>query len=147
MLLFLVLVLWGAIGYQITATLNPKEPKQLVDNTSISFIPKQHSIDTFSVSKVNRDPFLGKLTSSTTKRKHSKKSILVPKILEQTLNIVYLGMIQKKNAKQQIFIIAIDGTQHLFKIKQEFEEVKLLSGTTKAITIRIAGKSKTIKVQ
>lgn len=145
-LLVVVLGIWGVIGYQVFAKLNPDDSPIVAANSDISFTPKQTiEKDTFSINSKHRDPFLGKpyqlkQTSNIKKRVLKKKDpIVFPPI-------TYKGVISKQQSSQNIYIIAIKGTQQLFKVGKTIHEVKLLKGNKKSITISFKGERKTILV-
>jgi hypothetical protein len=145
-LLIVVFGIWGAIGYQIFSKLSPDDSPMIATNSDISFTPKQAiEKDTFSINSEHRDPFLGKpyqlkQTSTTKKRVLKKKDpIVFPPI-------TYKGVISKQQSAQNIYIIAINGTQQLFKVGKMIHEVKLLKGNKKSITISFKGERKTILV-
>ncbi|WP_046744106.1 hypothetical protein [Kordia zhangzhouensis] len=147
LLLTIVLGIWGAIGYQIFSKLNPDDTPALAVNSEVNFSPKQTiEKDTFSINSEHRDPFLGKpyLQKKTSKIKHVSSSKKVSVVFP---SIVYKGVISKSdNSSQDIYIIAINGTQQLFKVGKTIDEIKLLKGSKKSISIQYKGAQKTILV-
>uniref|UniRef100_UPI00404B2F29 hypothetical protein n=1 Tax=Gelidibacter sp. TaxID=2018083 RepID=UPI00404B2F29 len=145
LLLAAVLGIWGIIGYKIISAFNPEIPEVAPQEVSVAFNPKpQTAIDTFTVQLVDRDPFLGTLQ---TKDKNTIPSNYraVPK---DTLwpQIRYGGMVKRQNTAEQIFVITINNQEHLVKKGQSVEEVKLLQGTAKNITVRYKNKQKVITI-
>ncbi|AXG69208.1 hypothetical protein KORDIASMS9_01428 [Kordia sp. SMS9] len=146
MLLVVVLGIWGVIGYQIFSKMNADESPVIAANSNVTFSPKQTiEKDTFRIHTKHRDPFLGKpyrekQTSNTTRKVSIKKdSVVFPPI-------VYKGVISKPKSAQNIYIVSIQGTQQLFKTGKTIQDIELLTGTKKSITIRYKGKRKTIAV-
>jgi len=146
LLLTIVLGIWGAIGYQIFSKMNADDAPIIAANSNVTFSPEQAiEKDTFSINTKHRDPFLGKpfqqKQTATNHRRVSKKrdSVVFPPI-------VYKGVISKPQSSQNIYIIAIQGTQQLFKVGKTISDVKLLKGNKKSITIRYKEKLKTISV-
>lgn len=143
MLLGVVLLIWGVVGYKILNTLSPDAPTQN-QLKEISFEPKKIAEkDTFSILANYRDPFLGTLPKKkVVKRKSKPKVAAVPEP-----NIIYTGSVINNDKKNSIFFVTIDGNQFLMKTKQQKQKVTLLSGTETAIRVRINGKLKTIAIQ
>jgi len=142
LLIVAVLGIWGTIGYQIIAGLNPNEIEAVKDNIDLAFNPKTtKSIDTFSIQTIDRDPFLGTLTQKSikTNRKTIKDTISIP--------ITYNGLIKRQNSSGQVFVVNINGIQHLLKKGQTINEVSLIRGTDKQIVVRYKNKQKTISIQ
>ncbi len=139
-LLALVLSIWGAIGFKIVEAVNPSEANTTAQNFDVSFSPQINSeIDTFSIETVNRDPFLGTLT---TKRK-IVNTVPKPKTIVWK-PIIYHGNISKNDAKKNIFIVSIDGKQYLMKLGQTISDIKLVRGDTKKIVVVYKGHRKSI---
>ncbi|MBC2844634.1 hypothetical protein [Winogradskyella flava] len=135
-LLGLTLAVWGIIAYKIITALNPELPEveqqDFVVNTNFKINTK---VDTFSIAKVNRDPFLGTLV-----KKESKKTVKRrPAIQWKTIS--YQGIVKK--GSDRMFIVSINGNQNLLKKGQAKDSVTLLYGNTKAITMRYKNQSKT----
>jgi hypothetical protein len=140
-----VLGIWGIIGYKIISAFNPEIPEVAPQEVSVAFNPKpQTAIDTFSIQLVDRDPFLGTLQTKKTSTTSSNYRA-VPK---DTLwpQIRYGGMVKRQNTAEQIFVIAINNQEHLVKKGQSVEDVKLLQGTAKNITVRYKNKQKVITI-
>ncbi len=141
MLLVLVLIVWGIIGYKVLSTIKPSVPELRQKRVDISFKPDTiKQVDTFSITAVNRDPFLGTL--------QVKKEVKAKKTITGQIEwkpILYHGNISKRNTKTHIFIISIDGQQFLMKQGQVLNNIKLISGNSKQIKISFKGSHKIIK--
>jgi predicted ribosome-associated RNA-binding protein Tma20 len=138
-LITLVIVVWGTIAYKIIIALNPDLPdiqqKEFAINNNYKVDTK---IDTFSITVVNRDPFLGTYT---------KKPLPKPKLKKKTLiwkPVKYHGMVKKGN--NQMFIISINGTQCLLKKGQITDSIKLIYGNSKSVTMQYKNNSKTFSL-
>jgi len=146
LLLVAVLGLWGTIGYQVLSALSPEESAVVTENISVIFSPEKTKVDTFYITQVKRDPFLGKLTRKKTKKVQSRNTKKAD--LENSWpQIQYQGMIKKQGENSQIFIVTINQQQYLLKKNQELEKVKLLKGNTKEIQVRFNKEIKTFSVQ
>jgi len=148
LLLVAVLGLWGTIGYQVISALDPEESEVVAENISIDFSPEKTKVDTFSITKTERDPFLGKLTRNTPKTKKSQnRNAKKPDLENPWPQIQYQGVVKKQGANSQIFIITINQQQYLLKRNQELEGIKLLKGNSKEIQVYYSKESKTFSVQ
>lgn len=146
LLLVAVLGIWGTIAYKIVNGISPDEPQVSEKTFEVAFNPKpQKAIDTFSISVIERDPFLGTLSVS-------KKTVKPNRITESAKpdeaipDITYGGLIQKQGSKSKVFVVNINNQQHLLKQGQSVNDVKLINGNKMSITIRFNGKNHTIKL-
>lgn len=131
-----VVLVWGLIGYRIFAGINPSavehtkieqrtvfKPEQLVENRN------------FTIEANYRDPFLGTLENQYS-NKPKKKKIKVKKEEVVFPDIQYKGMFKPGNHGKTVFLIEIDGSQLMFKLKEEHHEVKLLKGDKEQIVVK-----------
>lgn len=146
LLITVVLGIWGTIGYQVYSKLSPDDLPVVATNSTISFSPKQEiTKDTFSISTTHRDPFLGKpyqtkkVSSGKRTTSNNKDTIVFPQI-------IYKGVISKQQSSSDIYIIEIHGTQQLFKVGKQYNDVKLIKGDKKSVLVSFKGKRKTISV-
>ena len=141
-----VLGIWGIIGYRIISAFSPEIPEVATQEVSVAFNPKPQTaaMDTFSIQLVERDPFLGTLQTKKTNTTPSNYRT-IPK---DTLwpQIRYGGMVKRQNTAEQIFVITINNQEHLVKKGQTMEDIKLLQGTSKSITVRYKNKQKVIAI-
>ena len=74
-MLVAVLGIWGTIAYKIVNGLSPDEVEVTPQNFDVAFNPKQpKQTDTFSINAIERDPFLGNLSSNKQTSKSAIKS-------------------------------------------------------------------------
>jgi hypothetical protein len=147
-LLVAVLGIWGMIGYKILNGLNPEIPKTSNQDLGITFEPKHNTaIDTFSISPIERDPFLGTLATNKKSHKSYKVKPLTLKAIENIPTVTYSGLVQKENTSNQIFVVNINTNQYLLKKGQTADSVKLVRGNSKEIVIHYKNKLQTIKRQ
>ncbi|ULC57931.1 hypothetical protein MBM09_08355 [Flaviramulus sp. BrNp1-15] len=141
-LLAAVLGIWGVVGYKIISTINPPEPEIVTQNFDMAFSPNINTqVDTFSIQKVNRDPFLGTFLGSNKKKSTQKTS---NKSKENWVPVIYHGSISKQNTKNKVFIVSINGQQYPMKMGQSINEVKLIKGNSDNILVSYKGERKTI---
>lgn len=144
-LLAAVLGVWGTIAYKIVNGLSPEDTKQTAQTFDVSFQPKTKvTVDTFSIQNVERDPFLGTLSTSKTnnKPKTTKNSNQI--VTKNQPKITYAGLVKKQTTADKVFVVNINNQQYLLKQGQSADSVKLLRGNTKEITIRYNNQTKTI---
>lgn len=145
-LLATVLVVWGTIGYKFVNGLSPDISEIAQQDFDVTFKPKTNiKSDTFSIKNVERDPFLGTLTSTKKRKVSSKKTTPEPKVNSPI--ITYGGIIKKQNSSDQVFVVNINENQYLLKQGQVADSVKLVKGNTKEVVVRYNNKSQTIKRQ
>ena len=134
LLIVAVAGIWGTISYKVISGINADPPEVAVTTPMSGFNPKPiEKKETFSISEVDRDPFLGTLErknkpkEKNTRRPMVSKPVNVPKI-------DFAGIV--KNGNNQVFVITINGKQHLMRKGQTIDAVKLLSGNSKQIVVR-----------
>lgn len=134
LLLFAVLGIWGTIAFKAIAGLRPNAPLAKEVGSANVFKPKENlEMDTFSIRKVERDPFLGSFNTSNKKRTKAKKSI--KKKVKKAPSIQFIGLIKNQKADKEIFIVKIKQEQYLLKLGETVEGVKLISGNPKNIIV------------
>lgn len=140
LLIAAMLGVWGTIGYKIINGISSDKTEVVTQDFNVSFKPKVESkSDTFSIKKVNKDPFLGTLASINKKA----NKILISKV-ENMPTVTYSGLIKKQNASDQVFIVTINSTQYLLKQGQTADSIRLIKGTAKAVTVKYKNKFQTI---
>ena len=145
MLLAAVLGVWGTIAYKIVNGLSLEDTKQTEQTFDVSFQPKTKvTVDTFSIQNVERDPFLGTLSTSKTnnKPKTTKNSSQI--VTKNQLKITYAGLVKKQTTADKVFVVDINNQQYLLKQGQTADSITLIKGNTKEITIRYNKQTKTI---
>jgi hypothetical protein len=143
LLLALVLVVWGMIGYHFVNAINPptKTPQLVASNEK--FVPKKiKERENFSIVADYRDPFLG--TVKTPNRGMRKTAVKTLKKEVPKKNITYTGFITDKGNNQKIFFVTIDGQQQMMTVNDTFQEVKLVQGTKSYIKVVYKGVSEKI---
>jgi hypothetical protein len=139
-LLAAVLIVWGAIGYQIFMRLQPNSGTTAIE-IQRTFTPQKYTEKEFyTIKEPYRDPFLGKFPA--TKVIRTKK---VKKLTVVFRSIVYNGIISGNTS--QSYILTINGRQEVFKLKETLNEVTLLKATVEEVMISYKGNKKTILLQ
>ena len=139
MLLVLVVAVCGTIAYKIVSALNPELPEiQAQEFTVNSNYKIETQVDTFSITKANRDPFLGIVRKQSNKVKVKKKNV-------QWKPVIYHGFVKKGNNK--MFIVSIKNKQHLLKKGQIKDSITLVNGNSKFITMRYKNSTQTFTLK
>ena len=142
-LLAIVLVIWGLIGYQIYKRFNPTKPKLKTIKMQSSFIRKKNVENSFyELQTTYRDPFLGKFP---VKKKVVKKRIEKPKKAVRFPKIIYNGMIE--GSESPSFILTVKGKQEILKKGEIIQEVKLITANSEEAIVSYQGIKKTILKQ
>lgn len=146
LLLAAVLAIWGIIGFKIMSTLNPEAPEVKKQDEMVVFTPKSHTVkDTFSIRPAQRDPFLGTLYAK--KQENPAPRTPKPKEAFVWISITYHGTVSKQDSKEKLCILSINGQQHIMKIGQEVQEVKLVKASNTEILVNYKGQRKTVPKQ
>lgn len=102
--------------------------------------------DTFSIQKVDRDPFLGTLTN----KKNTNYKIVknVKAIIKDPIpTITFGGVIKNQESSEQVYVVNINNKQYVLKKGQVVDKVKLLRGNAKEIAVKYNNKTITIPIQ
>ncbi len=143
-LLGAVIVIWGIIAIRIFSALSPEpEEQKIVSNATFTRLKPKHQ-DTFTIKADYRDPFLGTTRKPSTQAKKPKKVI---KKEMPPLNIQYTGSMLNSSNNKRIFFVTLNGQQHLLETGKTAQEVTLVRGSEKTITIRYQGFTKSIPLQ
>ena len=143
MLVAAVLIIWGGIAVKISSGLRQKEAlvtETIQDQPFVPNIPIQ--IDSFSIQKIDRDPFLGTFYNPPKKIKKPLQIPPKPKTLKQ---ITYAGIVQKTNGNSPVFVVNVNNRQYLLKKGQTVDSVTLVRGTSNEIVVRYNRQLQTIK--
>lgn len=142
-LLFVVLAIWGFLGFQIIGAFNSDEPEFPIVASNETFVPKTlKKRDTFSITAHYRDPFLGTIPRSKTVKKKNIKKVTKPE--QPKKNITYSGSVAQNNSGKRMYFLTIDGTQHIIAKNETIADVQLLSGTTESVKVRYGNRTETI---
>lgn len=147
-LLAVVLVIWGIVGYNIYSSVYGNTTNIISDTMSqeVSFRKRKvEDMKVFSLHIHDSDPFLG-----TIKKKRSLKPEVVKRqVVDDSaseIQVVYAGMVKTDTAKgKSIYFLRINGTRYLMHIGDIAAKVKLIRGTENQITILVGGKQRIVK--
>ncbi|MEO1486503.1 MAG: hypothetical protein AAFU57_12195 [Bacteroidota bacterium] len=145
LLLALVVVVWGILGFRIVKTLSPDSDNSPVVVSTTDFSIPEIKNDSFAISANYRDPFLGTWAKADKPAKTKKKLKKVPP--PPKIPVIYSGSMAENGKKGRMFFVTINGKQHLMRVNQTVEKVRLLKGNKETITVRYPGHTETISLQ
>ena len=138
-----VLIIWGGIALKINSGLRQKETLKIETLQNHNFVPNiQVQIDSFSIQKIDRDPFLGTFSRPPKKIVKPLRTPPKPKFLKQ---ISYAGIVQKTHSKTPVFVVNINNRQYILKKGQTADSVMLVSGNANQVIVRYNRQHQTIK--
>lgn len=141
-----VLIIWGILIYKVIVGLNPSTHQNQTTEVVGQFIPKTlKQSETFTLKADYRDPFLG-----TIERKRTvpsiKKRVETEKITIPFPTITFKGIVSPKGKNEEVFLILVNGQQHLFKKNSVINNVKLLSGNSQEIKLQFQDQKQTFQL-
>jgi hypothetical protein len=147
-LLPLVIIIWGAIVYQIFDYSTPESAIVPAEDFSVKPIVQKPK-DSISIKINQRDPFSGKMVDDAAKRPIGKQSRRTPKIKEELIwpQIKYKGIVSDVKDKIKVYMVIIDGKTHLMKKGETEEEIVLKDGDREMIYLNYNGDSKVVFIQ
>jgi hypothetical protein len=151
-LLPVVLLVWGLIGFRIYKAMSGGSDETVVYQTGPQFVEK--TSDTIAVYKLKLDyvdPFLKKRntyvaggTGLTNPSKRVKPKVKVKKtVIPLRWPVInYKGLIQKTKGDVSLYILEIDGVSHFLSVGDEQQQLKLLRADADSIRLEFQGKEK-----
>ncbi len=141
-----VLIIWGLLIYKVVAGLNPSVPEAKQIEQLGQFSPKEfEEAESFTISNDYRDPFLGTFEKKKRTKRRTKPTVQEPET--PFPSVIYKGIISPKGKNEKVFLVQINGNQHLFKKNNIFDSVKLLKGNAKEITLKFEKQTQTFQLK
>jgi len=143
-LLPLVAFIWGAIVFQVVGAFSDDD-LLLAKATEVTITDiKEKEREVFTLGEIKRDPFLGTLYKP-------KKKIIKPiaRVKKPTItwpSIIYKGMVSGQSNANAIYLVQINGAEHLMKKRQTAAEVTLVRAGASSIRLKYKGKIKDFKI-
>ncbi len=147
LLLPVVLIIWGLLGYRVYTSLSPTDTVIQDNLPTTQFKPQEIvATETFTISTDYIDPFLGEVSkkSKVITKKSNKKVTATPQSPFPT--IVYKGVVAATGKKEQVFIISINGKQYFFKKNNTKNEVKLVRGMATEVVVQFQNQKRTFPI-
>ncbi|QLE02050.1 hypothetical protein HX109_10970 [Galbibacter sp. BG1] len=147
-LLVVVLIIWGIVGYNIYSSLSgtPTGFNTNGENLSPSFRRKDLKVSReYTIHRYDRDPFLGTIKTKEDPKPLQRRK---PRVVEAEPEIIveYAGMVKPGVSKGDIiYFVRINSQRHLMHVGDEVSNVKLLKGNENEIAIAINGKQRKVK--
>lgn len=148
LLLSIVIIVWGFLGYRIYSSFYDDEDSMIVNKTNFTKQPRKNSPkEKLEIEYPNRDPFLGKIYKPKPKES-TKRKIPVKKSYDSIFrNIRYKGFIKNKTDDSPLYLISYRQRSYVLKLKDEFENIMLLGGTPNEIKVKYKTETKTIRLE
>lgn len=152
-LLFLVLLIWGVLGYRLFSYINKSE-QNVESGTPQNFNTIDYKEPDYVKIEVNyRDPFTGE-TPEGNQNQLSKRvnennlsnidvsdNIPIPEKV-----ILYKGLVSDTSDKKKVFMLSINGKTYLLSQGQKEDNIKVISGNAKQIVVVIDNKKEIIAI-
>ena len=143
-----VIIVWGLLVYKIIGGLNSSVQQTQSIESVRHFTPASlEQAETFTIKADYRDPFLGTFEKKKRKVTKHKNTPIEKKPNVPFPAIAYKGIVSPKGKNEKVFLIIVNGQQHLFKRSTVFNEVKLLSGNAHEITLRFQKQKQTFQLE
>ncbi|URC11274.1 hypothetical protein [Flavobacterium sp. B183] len=151
-LLPIVLMVWGAVLFQLFSFTNSDEI--IIDNTPELMIKplKLNKRQSFTIDVNYRDPFLGKMYAENTTPKAKPSGVRSSKVIKPKEALVwpvilYKGLISDNKEKNKVFVLIIDKKNYFMKIGDTENEIFLKSGDKESIYVKYKGELNLIMLQ
>lgn len=152
-LLPVVLLVWGIIGYRIFSAMSGDSDEPVSFNSPTSAWVDNAEVDVdYELNLDYSDPFLkntARWKSSSVQSNNPNKVVVKPKIKKVVKAIPlawpairYNGLIRKTNDKSTLYIIEINGRSNFMSLGEELEQLKLLKAYRDSIQVEFQGKEK-----
>jgi type II secretory pathway component PulC len=138
-LLVIVIAIWGTIIYKVVNGVTADQEIDLIETPptpELRHTPKEQP--KYSMQLQERDPFLDKPLLSTPAVKSPKTKTKQELVLP---NIIYKGLIIRKDSSTGIYLIQVEGQQFLFDVGEEIDGITLKSGTAEHVILNYKGTS------
>jgi len=145
-LLAVVLGIWGVFVVSFVNDLNPGDSQVELSLGTVSTGKRQvQPKAVFELVDTPRDPFLNtnytaQAKKTTTKTRVTNTAIVWP-------NIQYKGQIKSGSSKNTVFVLAINGLEHILKAGSTASEVKIVQGSNQQVRLQFKGQIKTFELQ
>ena len=143
LLLFVVLTIWGVLIYKFASDLSDDSIVQNKLEQGTFKKPVSVSTNPFELLPVEQDPFLGTLYREKEKKTTSRNTTI--KILWPQLH--YDGIVSDGKGKSKVFLVNINGIQHLLKTGDTISSIKVVRGNAKSVFLRYKGQTKEFTIE
>lgn len=138
-LLPLVVLIWGLVIYNIVDAFSSEDIAKNSHTTSSFKAPKVVEKETFAMLPISSDPFLGTIYHKPKANKKKQRKV-IQEIEWPTIK--YEGFISGATKKTTVFMLTINGYQHLVKKGDTLQRLKVLKGNQENIKLKYKGQTK-----
>lgn len=139
-LLPIVVLIWGYVGY-VTYDAFSSDSSEIQQTSIASSYTKPiiEKKESFELIPMDSDPFLGtlykkpNLKRTASRNKSSNKELKWP-------NIQFQGIVSGRASA--VYMISINGQQHLLSKGEEIQNVKLVKGSSESVSLQFEGQTK-----
>lgn len=139
-LLPIVVLIWGYVGYVIYDAFSSDDSEIQETPIASSYIkPTIEKKESFELIPMDSDPFLGtlykkpKMNRTAARNKSPNKELKWP-------NIQFQGIVS--GGASAVYMISINGQQHLLSKGEEIQKVKLIKGSSESVSLQFEGQTK-----
>jgi hypothetical protein len=151
-LLIAVISLWGTVIYRYVNRFFSDAPiPSIVGNTQFVTSRKNSVKDTFELTKIARDPFLGEFVGPITKPASNAKALNtkpkikkeLPKVAEKRFpSVVYYGYIKGIDKSHETILLRVDGSFLKLQLNQDKNGLKVVALKNDSIKVLYNRESK-----
>lgn len=148
----LVLLIWGILGYRLFSFFGNDET-EVKEKSNFQFQNIDYKEpDSIKIVVDYRDPFTGKLSSGNN-NKNTNRVVRKPKSENTTPEkqeikpvMVYRGLVSDTKDKNKVFMFSVDNKTYLLERGQTENNIKVISGDAKQITLLINKKKEVVTI-
>ncbi|MEP0262326.1 hypothetical protein [Dokdonia sp.] len=147
-LLLAVILIYGAVVGRFFMLSNKGGDIFFTPEATTVFTPAEYVIkERFTINNDYRDPFLGTLSKG-----NQITSTISSKQKEQTTedtyfpSVRYMGVISDAGSNKKVLSLQINAKEYITKEGSVVDSVRVISGSTKNVTVSYKGKKKTINI-
>jgi len=134
-----VVLIWGLVIYKIVDAFSSEDMTMLKNTPSTFKAPEVHEKETFALLPIQSDPFLGTMYHKPKAKKTTHRNIR-QEIVWPSIN--YEGFISGTTKKTTVFMLNINGQQHLVKKGDILQNIKVIKGNQENLKLKYKGQTK-----
>jgi len=139
-----VAVIWGLVLYKLFEAFYPEDLPMTTSTQTKFELPKYQERDSFSLTALEKDPFLGTIARKKAQRNGGTKQ---SKNTTEWPTTSYEGFVADDKGRTTVFVITVNGEQHLLKQGEMVQNVKLIRGSKQSIQLQYDGQRKTFTLE
>ncbi len=135
----IVVLIWGLVIYNIVDAFSSEDMAMLKNTASTFKAPEVHKKEAFALLPIARDPFLGTMYHKPKAKKTTRKTIRQEIVWP---SIKYEGFISGTSKKTSVYLLNINGQQHLVKKGDTLQNIKVIRGNQENLKLKYKGQTK-----